>query len=280
MLTMLLLWLGVGMSAQEPTDPSAHTAPAKVGEQDHPGRTGRMGPPDRGQAAQWWKGMSEAERRQASDRWQRYRALPEESKAELRRRMELVKTETKLLLDGLSVEQRAELDALSAPQRRRAIHQMVRQRMEIQQPDSAPDLGHPPGPNRPDFRQQPLHQRLGDSGKQIDQSRRQRLERELKAAVKDGWIGPRAARHLMQVPPDQVIRELHRVQQWRLIEKFDREGEWEKLKISPQQRKRFVGMEPDEFLRSMRQFRGHRRGKLQPQPPTERPRDHPRRRRG
>jgi hypothetical protein len=224
----------------------------------------------REQAAKWWQGLTEAERREASDRWQRYREMPKESQAELRRRMELVKTETKLLLEELSAEERAKLDALPAAEKRRTVHEMVRKRMEVRHPDLAPDPRHPAQPDRLDLRGQPLHQRLDESGKAVDQRRRQRLEHELRAAVKDGWIGPRAARHILQLPPEHSNRELLRVRQWRLIEKFDHEGMWEKFKIDPEQRARLHAMDPEDFMRTMRQFRGKSEGGRHGGPPSDR----------
>ena len=103
--------------AQEPVTPEAEAKKeeakkAKSSKQERKADAkegGRKGGRDRksgknGDSHSWWGQMGEEQREQAKMRWQRYREMSPDSKAEMERRLEMLKRETEQMLLELPAE--------------------------------------------------------------------------------------------------------------------------------------------------------------------------------
>ncbi len=214
---------------------------------------GRMGGRDRkkGDSHSWWKQMSEEQRQQAKMRWKRYREMSPDSKAEMDRRLEMLRRETEQLLLEMPAEEREALSKLSVEERDRKIRKLLRKRMK----EKAGSDEHRQGPPPRGFEGQPLEQRLEGSKEHLESMRLDRLQREVDRAVHDGWLGSRAAEFYRTLPPEEVEKELMRFHKWRLLDHFERGKRWKELGIDNAERKRITALPPKEFMEHMRQFR-------------------------
>ncbi len=226
-----------------------------------PGRYGESGRgPKNGDPRRWWDQMSPEEREEAKARWKRYRDMSPDSKAELDRRLEMLKRETEQMMLELPAEEREKLAAMGEEERNRKIHRMLRKRMK----DRAAAEGHPPGPPpEGDLGNLPLEERLQGSKKQMEEMRLHRLQREVDRAVHEGWLGPKAAEFYRTLPPEEVEQEMMRFHKWRVLDHFAQGNKWKELGIDDAERKRITALPPKEFMEHMRKYRpkrGERRG--------------------
>lgn len=207
-----------------------------------------------GDPRSWWNQMSEEQREEARARWQRYRKMSPDSKAEMDRRLEMLKRETEQMMLELPAEEREALMNMEKEQRDRKIHRMLRHRLK----EKAKREGNPTGPPPPAFDGQPLEERLQGSKEQLEQRRLNRLQREVDRAVEEGWLGPRAAEFYRTLPPEEVEKEMMRFHKWRVLDHFERGDRWKELGIDDAKRKEITALPPQEFMEHMRQYRPKR----------------------
>lgn len=244
---------------QEPGEPKAKK-PGKEDKQRDPDskkpgkKEGRYDRSKKDDPRSWWNQMNEEQREQAKLRWKRYREMSPESKAEMERRLEMLKRETEQMMLELPAEEREALSKMTEGERDRKIRKMLRKRLK----EKADLDGHPLSPPPHAFDGQPLEERLQGSKEHLEAMRLNRLQHEVDRAVHEGWLGPRAAEFYRTLPPDEVEKELMRFHKWRVLDHFNRNKRWKELGIDNAERKRITALPPEQFMEHMRQYRPKR----------------------
>jgi len=226
-------------------------------------------------AEAWWKSLSDEEKKAARKRWKDYRELNPEARAEMDRRAQLLREQMREVLSELTPEQRAEFEALPSQQRMQRMHQMLRVRLEERAKNGESNRELPPPP--PGHKKRPLEERLEWSKERFDASRLERMQRDLRRAVKEGWVTEQAAASLKGLPADQLEPHMERIRHLRMLNWLDEKGGWKRLGVPEKERDELRALAPDQFIETMRErgyVKKHRRGGGGPReggPPRRRP---------
>jgi len=205
---------------------------------------------------QWWDEQTPEHREEMRKRMEAYRNMPEEARAEMERRRDLVKQERKLILKNLSEEDRATYEALDKREQRRFLDQRLRARLEAQGEElrtrfpGAAELGHNPN----------LHERFRESRRFLTKERGEQIRQEIQKAVDDGWLGERTAIWLANAGVEESMAVLGEIRKWQFMEQATENGLWEGSGIDEQQRLELMSLPAPEFFREVGNAMGWRHG--------------------
>lgn len=205
----------------------------------------------------WWDQQTPEHREEMRKRMEAYRNMPEEARAEMERRRDLVKQERKLILKNLSEEDRAAYDALNWHGRRRFLDERLRARLEAQGEElrtrfpGAAELGH-----NPDFQE-----RFRESRRFLTKERGEQIRQEIQKAVDDGWLGKRTATWLANAGVEESMAVLGEIRKWQFMEQAAENGLWEGSGIDEQERLDLLSLPAPEFFREVGNAMGWRHGK-------------------
>lgn len=205
----------------------------------------------------WWDEQTPEHREEMRKRMEAYRNMPEEARAEMERRRDLVKQERKLILKNLSEEDRATYEALDKREQRRFLDERLRARLEAQGKElrtrfpGAEELGHNPD----------LHERFRESRRFLTKERGEQIRQEIQKAVDDGWLGERTAIWLANAGVEESMAVLGEIRKWQFMEQAAENGLWEGSGIDEQQRLNLLSLPAPEFFREVGNAMGWRHGK-------------------
>jgi len=198
-------------------------------------------------ARQWWTKLNPEERRQILERHQRFQGLSHDSKAEMRRRMDLVRSEIGDIRKGMNSEESAKLEKMSERERRHFLHQQARihfrdsaERMERRQP-GAHDR----------FRQMDMEERFRRSAETLERDRRGRVQHALHRAATEGWIDEKIAAGMKDLPLEEAMALLGQVHKHRFIQRATEKGFWQQQGISAADKEVLIALPPKEFFRRL-----------------------------
>jgi len=199
------------------------------------------------EARQWWKNLSSEERREILERHQRYQTLSRGAKSEMRRRMDLVRSEIGDIRKSMDSDQQAKLEKMSEKERRKFLHQKVRphfrdgaERMERRQP-GAHDR----------FRHMAMEERFRQSAEILEKDRRGRVQQALHRAAGEGWIDEKIALGMKDMPLEEAMALLGQVHKQRFIRRATEKGFWTRRGISAEEKEALIELQPHEFFRRL-----------------------------
>lgn len=225
-----------------------------------------QGPPPPDSKA-WWDEQTPEHREEMRRRMEAYRNMPEEARAELQRRRDLVKQERKLILKNLNEEESAAYEALDKHEKRRFLDERLRSQLEAQGEDlrtrfpGAEELG----------RQDEFHERYRESRRFLTAERSEQIQQELQKAVTDGWLGPRAATWLANAGVEESMVVLGEIRKWQFMEQASENGLWESAEIDEARRKQLLSLPAPEFFREVGSAMGWRQDRGRRHPGEGRP---------
>jgi len=200
-----------------------------------------------GKARQWWKKLSAEERREILERHQRYQTLSPEAKSEMRRRMDLVRSEIGDVRKSMDSDQRAKLKKMSEKERRKFLNQRARPHFR----DGAERMeGRQPGAHER-FRHMEIEDRFRQSAKILEKDRRGKVQHALHRAVKEGWIDEKIAAGMKDVPLEEAMALLGQVHKQRFIQRATAKGFWKRRGISVEEKEALIALQPHEFFRRL-----------------------------